>query len=134
TKSLVTIPTDAKNEMDLRELERQAREALQGGKRIAAFLATMGTTDAFGLDDLQGIVALRDALVEEFHLPYRPHVHADAVIGWAWSVFNDYDTEVNALGFRRRTLRALAGACRRLRPLRLADSLGVDFHKPGFTP
>ena len=61
-------------------------------------------------------------------------MHADAVIGWAWSVFNDYDFEKNELGFRPRTLRALAGACRRIRELPLADSVGVDFHKTGFTP
>src|SRR4029079_18046872 len=40
--------------------------------------------------------------------------------------------EGNPLGFRRRTLRALAGACRRIRHLHLADSLGIDFHKTAF--
>jgi glutamate/tyrosine decarboxylase-like PLP-dependent enzyme len=134
TKQLVTVPTDSRNEIDLRELERRARGALEGGQRIAAFIATLGTTDTFGLDDLEAIVVLRDRLVEEFALPYRPHVHADAVIGWAWSVFNDHDIEVNPLGFRRRTLRALAGAARRIRHLHRADSIGIDFHKTGFAP
>ena len=134
SKSLVTIPTNDRNEIDLELLGRQARAALKDGKRIAAFIATMGTTDAFGLDDLEGIVGLRDQLVKEFSLSYVPHIHADAVIGWAWSVFNDYDIEANPLGFRRRTLRALAGACRRIRPLPLADSIGIDFHKTGFAP
>jgi glutamate/tyrosine decarboxylase-like PLP-dependent enzyme len=63
-----------------------------------------------------------------------PHIHADAVIGWAWSVFNDYDFSRNPLGFRGRTLRALAGANRRVQHLGLADSIGIDFHKTGFTP
>jgi len=134
TRQLVTVPTNASNEIDLKNLEQQARHALQAGRPIAAFLATMGSTDSFGLDDLAAIVALRDALVDEFHLPYRPHVHADAVIGWAWSVFNDYNIEENPLGFRRRTLRALAGACRRISTLHQADSIGVDFHKTGFAP
>ncbi len=134
TDNLIAIPTTAENEIDLAELGRAAREALAEGKRIAAIIATLGTTDAFGLDDLQEIAALRDNLVEEFQLPYSPHIHADAVIGWAWSVFNDYDFEGNPLGFRPRTLRALAGARRRIRHLSLADSLGVDFHKTGFAP
>src|SRR5208283_4925484 len=119
---------------DLKLLEVACREALDQGKRIAAIIATLGTTDAFGLDDVQAMVALRDALVGEYQLDYRPHVHADAVIGWAWSVFNDYDIEANPLGFRRRTVRALAGACRQVRHLHLADSIGVDFHKTGFAP
>jgi glutamate/tyrosine decarboxylase-like PLP-dependent enzyme len=134
TRQLVTVPTNASNEIDLKNLEQQARQALKAGRPIASFIATMGSTDAFGLDNLAAIVALRDALVDEFHLPYRPHVHADAVIGWAWSVFNDYNIEENPLGFRRRTLRALAGACRRISTLHQADSIGVDFHKTGFAP
>ena len=115
-------------------LRDQARTALQSGWPIAAIIATLGTTDAFGLDDLEAIVSLRDELVSEFNLPYRPHVHADAVIGWAWQVFSDYDFETNPLGFRPRTVRALAGACQRIRHLHLADSIGIDFHKTGFTP
>ena len=134
TDNLVTIPTTDDNEMDLACFEREARAVLASGKKIAAIVATMGTTDAFGLDDLQGLVALRDAWVDEFELDYRPHLHADAVIGWAWAVFNDYDFGSNPLGFRPRTLRALAGACRRIRHLSLADSIGVDFHKTGFAP
>ena len=134
TNNLITIPTTDENEMDLDELEQAVRDALTNGKKIAAIIATLGTTDAFGLDDLESIVALRDRLVEEFQLDYRPHIHADAVIGWAWSVFNDYPFEENPLGFRPRTIRALAGACRRIRHLGLADSVGIDFHKTGFTP
>ena len=134
TDQLITIPTIAENEIDLAQLADAARTALDSGKKIAAIIATMGTTDAFGLDDLPAIVALRDSLVDEFQLSYRPHIHADAVIGWAWSVFNDYDFQANPLAFRPRTLRALAGVCRRIRHLALADSMGIDFHKTGFAP
>ncbi|MBI2487102.1 MAG: aspartate aminotransferase family protein [Deltaproteobacteria bacterium] len=133
-KNLVTIPTNSRNEIDIPALRNAAREALAEGRKIAGFICTMGTTDAFGLDDLEEVVQLRDQLVEEFKLTYYPHVHADAVIGWAWSVFNDYLFEENPLGFRPRTVRALAGACHRIQHLHLADSVGVDFHKTGFTP
>jgi glutamate/tyrosine decarboxylase-like PLP-dependent enzyme len=61
-------------------------------------------------------------------------LHADAVIGWAWSVFRDYNFAINSLGFRGRTVRALAAAVSRIRHLPLADSLGIDFHKTGFAP
>ena len=134
TRSLITVPTTPENEIDLAQLEQAARKALSEGRKIAAIIATMGTTDSFGLDDLEAVAKLRDTLVDEFQLAYRPHIHADAVIGWAWAVFNDYDFEGNPLGFRPRTLRALAGACRRIRHLSLADSVGVDFHKTGFAP
>jgi glutamate/tyrosine decarboxylase-like PLP-dependent enzyme len=110
------------------------RDLLKQGGRIAAIIATMGTTDAFGLDDLSEIHAIRNRLVDEFSLEYVPHIHADAVIGWAWSVFNDYDFSENPLEFRGRTVRALAGTFRRVQHLGLADSIGIDFHKTGFTP
>ena len=134
TNNLMTIPTTFNNEIDLGCLEQEARAALTNGKKIAAIIATLGTTDAFGLDDLEQIARLRDTLVDDFQLDYRPHIHADAVIGWAWSVFNDYPLEENPLGFRPRTVRALAGVRRRVQHLNLADSVGIDFHKTGFTP
>ncbi len=134
SKHFVSIPCDQANEMDLPLLEARLREVLTHGGKVAGIIATLGSTDAFGLDDLEQMVALRDRLVEEFALPYRPHIHADAVIGWAWSVFNDYDIDANPLGFRRRTVRAIAGACRRMRYLHLADSIGIDYHKTGFAP
>jgi len=133
-ENALQVPTHLTNDMRTDLLDAQAREAIAQGKRIAAIVATMGTTDAFGIDDLSAIVHVRDRLVEELGLDYRPHVHADAVIGWAWSVFNDYDFEQNRLGFRARTVRALAGAGRRIRALSMADSVGVDFHKTGFAP
>lgn len=126
--------THADNSVDLGVLEALARKALDDGRRLAAIVATLGTTDAFGIDDLEDIVALRDRLVDEYRLDYRPHVHADAVIGWAWSVFNDYDFVANPLGFRGRTVRALAAANHRIRHLSRADSIGIDFHKTGFAP
>jgi glutamate/tyrosine decarboxylase-like PLP-dependent enzyme len=134
TKNLVTIPTTELNAMNVDELRKHLSEALKSGRKIGGIIVTMGTTDAFGLDDLRAIVALRDELVHEFQLSYVPHIHADAVIGWAWGVFTDYPFEGNPLGFRPRTLRALAGARHHIQHLSCADSIGIDFHKPGFAP
>jgi glutamate/tyrosine decarboxylase-like PLP-dependent enzyme len=131
---VLRVPSLRDNSIDLAELERAARETLAAGVPIAAIIATMGTTDAFGIDDLAAIHALRERLVEEYQLSFRPHLHADAVIGWAWSVFRDYPFAENPLGFRGRTVRALAAAASRIRHLGLADSLGIDFHKTGFSP
>ncbi|MFN8611885.1 MAG: pyridoxal-dependent decarboxylase [Vulcanimicrobiota bacterium] len=133
-KNVHPIPTDGRNQVRLDLMEERAREILAGGGKIACFIATVGTTDCFALDDLEAIVEIRDRLVQEFALDYRPHVHADAVIGWAWSVFRGYEWEANPLGFRPRTVRALAATVERLAGLQKADSIGIDFHKTGFTP
>jgi len=131
---VISVPTHLNNAIRIDALETAARAALSKGQKIAAFVATMGSTDAFGIDDLRAIDELRRRLVDEYRLNYLPHLHADAVIGWAWSVFNDYDFLRNPLGFRGRTVRALAAVEHDMRHLRLADSIGVDFHKTGYTP
>ncbi len=132
--NVIQVPCTPENEIRTCLFETITRDLLHQGRKIAAIVATMGTTDHFGLDDLKTLHELREKFVAEFGLDYRPHIHADAVIGWAWSVFNDYDFDVNPLGFRSRTVRALAGTHRRISQLSLADSIGIDFHKTGYTP
>lgn len=134
SNNLVTIPTNNRNELSLPHLAAALRECCERDEIVAAIIVTMGTTDAFGIDDLAAVAALRDRLVGEYHLPYTPHIHADAVIGWPWMVFNDYDFAANPLGFHVRTLRALKASLKRIAPLHLADSVGIDFHKTGYAP
>jgi glutamate/tyrosine decarboxylase-like PLP-dependent enzyme len=133
-ENVVRVPTTADNAIRPDALADAARDALRQGRPIAAIVATLGTTDAFGIDDLRAIRSLRDELVREFSLDYVPHIHADAVIGWAWSVFADYDFAANPLDFASTTLVPLARATERLRHLPLADSIGIDFHKTGYVP
>lgn len=132
--NVIRIPTTEDNALRPCLLESHLRDVLKSGGKVAAVVATMGTTDAFGIDDLEQIREIVDRLADEHALEYRPHIHADAVIGWAWSVFNDYDFENNPLGFRARTIRALAHSTRRIRQIPLADSVGIDYHKTGFCP
>jgi glutamate/tyrosine decarboxylase-like PLP-dependent enzyme len=134
TKNLVAIPTTRNNEISLGHLERYLKAAFEKGEKVAVILATMGTTDAFGIDDLASIVALRDELAAKHGLEHPPHIHADSVIGWAWAVFRDYDFEENALGFQPRTLLSIRQSLARIKDLPLADSMGVDFHKTGYAP
>lgn len=133
TRNVVLIPATRDNEMSLTHLEQYLRGAFERGEKVAAIIATAGTTDAFGIDDVGAIVQLRDRLAEEYGVA-PPHVHADAVIGWVWSVFRDYDFSDNPLGFHARTLRSLRDSLTRLAGLHLADSIGIDFHKTGYAP
>lgn len=128
------VPVGDDHAIDVAACERIADEELAAGRPIAAIVATLGTTDAFGLDDLAGLYRMREQLVERHSLAYRPHLHADSVIGWAWTVFRNYDFERNPLEFDADTLAALRTSATVLRELHLADSFGVDFHKTAFCP
>lgn len=130
----ISVPTSEDNAMDVAALEAALRASIEKGERIAAIIVTMGSTDAFGVDDIAAIHALRMRLVQEYRLDYIPYLHADAVIGWAYSVFNDYDFERNALGIPQAASASLQAVRTRMRSLSLADSLGIDFHKSGYTP
>ncbi len=134
TRNLVVIPTARNNEISLSHLERYLKGAFGKGQKVAVIIATMGTTDAFGIDDLASVVALRDDLAAKYGLEHPPHIHADSVIGWAWTVFKDYDFEGNPLGFQTRTLLSIRQSLDRMKSLPLADSMGIDFHKTGYAP
>jgi glutamate/tyrosine decarboxylase-like PLP-dependent enzyme len=121
------------NSMDMGQLREAMREYLGAGKPVALINCTTGTTDAFGVDDVKEAVAIRDQLAEEYSLDYKPHVHADAVIGWPWMCFRDYDFAGNPLGFSDDLAHELQDGASRFRHLGLADSIGFDFHKTGYT-
>ena len=134
-RNVITIPADnSSGAMCLDSLAQQATRVLKKGGRIAAIVANAGTTNDFAFDDLAAIVQLRDALVEEFSLPYRIHVHADSVISWVWAVFSTYDFTQNKLNFDTATLNMLQTVYQQVQNLHYADSVGIDFHKIGFTP
>lgn len=132
--NLISIPTTIDNSMDIKILRDKCVKEIKQGNKIACIFATMGTTDSLGMDNLRDIVEMRDDLVREFSLDYKPHIHADAAIGWAWSVFNDYDWNENPLKFDNKTIEYLQNVNNRIKDIQLADSASIDFHKTGYTP
>ncbi len=57
--NVISVPTTLDNAVVVDALEEQARAAIASGKKIAAIVATMGSTDAFGIDDLKSIDDMR---------------------------------------------------------------------------
>ncbi|GAG94980.1 unnamed protein product, partial [marine sediment metagenome] len=127
------IPLNEDNSMNLDELAKALEECHEAGKPIGLITCTTGTTDAFGVDDVKGVVKVRDRFVAKFNPGYTPHVHADAVIGWAWMAFRNYDFDENPLGFSPELRDDLRSAAAKLRNNHFADSIGIDFHKTGYT-
>lgn len=118
----------------LDELETTCRHAIEGGKKIACIEAVGGTTSNMGIDDFKAIHTLREQLVKDYNLEYTPHLHADAVLGWAYLNFMDYDLEKNPMRFSSAVLLRIKKVTDRLSHLHYMDSFGVDFHKTGYMP
>ena len=121
------------NSMDLNHLEETMEDCYSKGQPIAMITATVGTTDAFGIDDIKGITEVVDRFMKRHPDAKRPFIYADAVIGWGWCVFNDYDFDKNPMEFSEEALEAIKTAVERTKYLYLADAIGMDFHKTGFT-
>lgn len=118
----------------LDELEQACRKAIEQKKKIACIEAVGGTTSNMAIDDFEAIYEMRERLVQEYGMNYRPHIHADAVLGWAYLNFVHYDFEQNTLGFSPNVILRIQKILSRISKLKFVDSFGVDFHKTGFMP
>ncbi|WNG34903.1 aspartate aminotransferase family protein [Archangium violaceum] len=132
--NVVQIRTDPQtNAMDLNHLEQVMLALNEAQVPIAAVVCTMGTTDAFAVDDVKAV----RALVEKYPnpAPYgKTFIYCDAVIGWAWLTFSTYDFSSNPLGFSPAVLEQVRKNYEALQHLREADAVGCDFHKVGWAP
>ncbi|MBK3631947.1 hypothetical protein JHN52_03040 [Streptomyces sp. MBT97] len=124
---LVVIPADEQRRSDLRVAEGLVRDELEAGHRVATIIINGGTTYDHAVDDIAAFAELRDRLTAEYKLRYRPHLHVDSVVGWAWLMLND--SALSSLEPSSSASDALREQYRRVRALRSADSWGVDFHK-----
>jgi L-2,4-diaminobutyrate decarboxylase len=114
---------------NIKDAEEKARNILKSGYKLAAFVPNGGTTYSHTIDDVEDFVDLRDRLIKEFGLSYKPHVHVDAVIGWSWLVFSGYDFRKNIMDIPKETLEAIEEQYHKIAKVKLADSWGIDFHK-----
>ena len=131
TENLHKAPTDANLAMRLDLLESQLDELYAGGSLVAFVIATFGTTDAFGVDDIAGIRAVIDAAAKRHDQPV-PQLHVDAAVGWFYTVLNEYDLDANPFGLSEDTLPLVRSMQQLSKGLHHADSVTIDFHKLGW--
>jgi len=130
---LVKVKTLPDSSMDIADLKRKLETVSRMGGVPVYIVATTGTTDAIGIDDIRQIRAAAEENAERFGLPC-PHIHADSALGGFFAFFNDYDMEQNPLGFSEGVLAMLEPIRRKMQMLSLADSLCFDFQKLGQAP
>jgi len=130
---LVKVKTLPDSSMDIADLKRKLETVARMGGVPVYIVATTGTTDAIGIDDISQIRAAAEENAERFGLPC-PHIHADSALGGFFAFFNDYDMEQNPLGFSEGVLAMLEPIRRKMQMLSLADSMCFDFQKLGQAP
>lgn len=130
TQNLHPVPTDRTMAMRLDRLAGDLDALYARGAKVAFVIATFGTTDAFGVDDIAGIREVIDDRARRHGVP-APQLHADAAIGWGLCFLNEYDTSRNPLKLTPELLPVVTRAQDLCRGLKHADSVTVDFHKTG---
>ncbi|MGB8956023.1 MAG: pyridoxal-dependent decarboxylase [Tumebacillaceae bacterium] len=133
SKNLIKIRSNPDQSMNTDDLHEKMTTVIKRGGIPICVVATMGTTDSFGIDDLAEIRRVTDEVCQTNGL--RPvHIHGDSAMGGFYAVFNDYDFDKNPHDYEPDVLEGVKRITERMQHLNLADSLCFDFHKLGQTP
>ncbi len=130
-RNLHAIPTDNRMAMRIDLLEAKLDELYGDGKLVPFVIATFGTTDAFGIDDVAAIAEVIDRKAAR-HNVVRPHLHVDAAVGWVSCFLTEYDTVANPLTIDAATLPLVRQVQQATSGFHHADSVTIDFHKMGW--
>ncbi|MFC1285408.1 pyridoxal phosphate-dependent decarboxylase family protein [Bacillus paralicheniformis] len=130
---LIKVKTNLDHSMDTEDLRAKLRQVCEAGGIPVYIVATTGTTDAIGIDDVSAVRRTAEETAKSFGLPV-PHIHADSALGGFFAFFNEYDLSENALSFSPGVLSMIKPIQEKMRHLHAADSLCFDFQKLGQTP
>ncbi|MFO0976567.1 MAG: pyridoxal-dependent decarboxylase [Planctomycetaceae bacterium] len=130
-ENLHSIPTDNRMSMKLELLEAKLDELYRQKIAVAFVIATFGTTDAFGIDDIHGIREIIERKAEEYGVT-QPHLHVDAAVGWVGCFLTEYDTTTNPLALPEEILPLVQTMQKAAMGFSDADSVTIDFHKMGW--
>jgi glutamate/tyrosine decarboxylase-like PLP-dependent enzyme len=130
----IRIPTGANGTIDLVKLKTQIEDALSQGKQIACVIASGGGTLNLAIDPVYEIRKILDQAADDFNLSYKPHLHFDTVISWAWLFFNADPSYYRTQVTNANVLAKIESAAKAIRQIEAADSFGIDFHKTGLCP
>ncbi|KGR78776.1 pyridoxal phosphate-dependent decarboxylase family protein [Ureibacillus sinduriensis] len=132
-ENLIRVKANADHSMNLEDLQEKIEQVIANGGVPLYILATMGTTDTFGVDDIKGIKSIADD-VEHTYGTYPIYIHADSAMGGMYTFFNHYNFESNPLQFEEDVMEVLKSYQKKFEQIKLADSMVFDFHKLGQTP
>ncbi len=131
TDNLHAIPCDRSCSMNLDMLEEKIEILYREKITIPFVIATFGSTDAFGIDDVEAIRKIIDSKSSEHSMPV-PHLHVDAAAGWSLCFLNEYDTGANEFVLSSDVISVIKRLKKYSMGLHHADSITIDFHKMGW--
>ncbi|MCG7537928.1 pyridoxal-dependent decarboxylase [Pseudoalteromonas sp. OOF1S-7] len=131
--SVKRIPT-INDKIDLNSLEKTLEEYIMQGTPIACVIVSGGNTRHCSIEDLKKVSEIIEKCSLKYSTGYCPYIYFDLVIGWPWLFFKGYDFEKNNLKIREEALIKVESIYKNLVYTKLADGIGIDFHKAGLCP
>ncbi|EOR22545.1 2,4-diaminobutyrate decarboxylase [Niallia nealsonii AAU1] len=132
-ENMIRVKVNNDHSMNIEDLKEKMEQVIAKGGVPLYVLATMGTTDTFGIDNLEEIKQVAEEL-ESKHCLSPIYIHADTAMGGMYTFFNNYDFESNPLGLEDNIKEVLKSYQQKFKHIKLADSMVFDFHKLGQTP
>ncbi|MDU1845672.1 MAG: aspartate aminotransferase family protein [Niallia nealsonii] len=132
-ENMIRVKVNHDHSMNIEDLKEKMEQVIAKGGVPLYVLATMGTTDTFGIDNLEEIKQVAEEL-ESTHCLSPIYIHADTAMGGMYTFFNNYDFESNPLGLEDNIKEVLKSYQQKFKHIKLADSMVFDFHKLGQTP
>jgi glutamate/tyrosine decarboxylase-like PLP-dependent enzyme len=133
-RQALRIEVDSNNRLDLDDFSRTLNQCFAEGIPVPTVLLTFGTTDTFAIDDVERVCRINEQACQRFNVTVKPHIHVDAAVGWPLIMFNDYAFDTNPIGLNNNLLEKLHALAPKIRGLRFADSVTIDFQKWGYVP
>lgn len=132
TENVISVPVTPNFQISLEALQAQMEETIQQGKQVVCLYLVAGYTDSFGVDDIKSVFEICETVCQKYQIP-KPHIHVDAVVGWIYGIFKNYQITNNSLGFNPDTLNSIEKLNNLYANLCYADSITVAPHKHGLT-
>ncbi|MED3795463.1 aspartate aminotransferase family protein [Niallia alba] len=132
-ENMIRVKVNHDHSMNIEDLKEKMEQVIAKGGVPLYVLSTMGTTDTFGIDNLEEIKQVAEEL-ESKHCLSPIYIHADTAMGGMYTFFNNYDFESNPLGLEDNIKEVLKSYQQKFKHIKLADSMVFDFHKLGQTP
>lgn len=132
-ENMIRVKANADHSMNLEDLKEKIEQVIAKGGVPLYILATMGTTDTFGIDDIEGIKYIAEEMERTYNID-PIYIHADSAMGGMYTFFNQYDFESNPLQLEDKVNEVLTSYQQKFKQIKLADSMVFDFHKLGQTP
>lgn len=127
----VRVEVNKEGEMDLDNFKNIIEQLVKDSIPIACIILSGGNTLQLSIDSLEEVREYVDEFYYNKKINYKPFIHFDTVVGWAWLFFKDYDFESNPLKISDSVLKTIFNIKSKLEKAELADSVGIDFHKLG---